>query len=84
MCCGRIWTVLFAKTLYRDYEVVIADNSKGNMIEKLVGEYAAGHANLRHFDWRDKPFNYSVINNTAARSCQSPILLFFKRRYVCD
>jgi GT2 family glycosyltransferase len=67
---------LFSKTLYQDYEVVIADNSKGNLIEKMAGEYALRHANIRYFDWRDKPFNFSLINNTAARSCQSPVLLF--------
>jgi GT2 family glycosyltransferase len=67
---------LFGKTLYRDYEVVIADNSKGNVIEKLTAEYVSRHANIRYFDWRDKPFNFSLINNSAARSCQSPVLLF--------
>ena len=67
---------LFEKTLYRDYEVIIADNSKGNVIEKLASDYAARHTNLRYFDWRDKAFNFSVINNAAARSCSSPILLF--------
>ena len=68
--------ILFGKTLYRDYEVVIADNSKANLIEKLTAEYAARHDNLRYFDWRDKPFNFSVINNAAARACNSPVLLF--------
>jgi GT2 family glycosyltransferase len=67
---------LFSKTLYRDFEVVIADNSKGNLIEKLTAEYITRHSNLRYFDWRDKPFNFSLINNSAARSCQSPVLLF--------
>jgi GT2 family glycosyltransferase len=67
---------LFSKTLYRDYEVVIADNSKGTVIEKLTADFAIRHPNLRYFDWRDKPFNFSVINNSAARSCKSPVLLF--------
>jgi len=67
---------LFAKTTYRDYEVLVADNSRGNLIEKLVNEYRASQANLRYLDWRDKPFNYSSINNAAARACDSPLLLF--------
>jgi GT2 family glycosyltransferase len=67
---------LFGKTLYPDYEVVIADNSKGNAIEKLVSQYQAKHANLRYIDWRNRPFNFSAINNTAARQCDSPLLLF--------
>jgi GT2 family glycosyltransferase len=67
---------IFEKTTYRHYEVVIADNSKGNLIEKLSADYVGRHPNLRYFDWRDKPFNFSLINNSAARSCQSPVLLF--------
>lgn len=67
---------LFEKTSYRNFEVVIADNSKSSLIEKLTADYAALHSNIRHFDWRDKPFNFSVINNAAARSCSSPVLLF--------
>jgi GT2 family glycosyltransferase len=67
---------LFAKTAYAGYEVVIADNSKSNTIQKLVNEFQTGTANLRYIDWRDKPFNFSAINNAAARQCESPVLLF--------
>ncbi len=67
---------LFGRTLYPDYEVVVADNSRGGVIEKLTAEYLGRHANLRYVDWREKPFNFSIINNSAARSCQSPVLLF--------
>ena len=67
---------LFQKTLYKNFEVVVADNSKANLIEKLVTDYAAHQENLHYFDWRDKPFNFSLINNSAARSCTSPVLLF--------
>jgi GT2 family glycosyltransferase len=67
---------LFAKTGYRDYEVLVADNSRGNLIEKMVNEYSASQPNIRYLDWRDKPFNYSSINNAAARDCTSPLLLF--------
>ena len=67
---------LFEKTAYADYEVVVADNSKGSTIQKLVSQYENGRANLRYIDWRDKPFNFSAINNAAARQCDSPVLLF--------
>jgi GT2 family glycosyltransferase len=67
---------LFGKTLYRDYEVVIADNSKGNLVERIAADYGSRNPNLRYFDWRDKPFNFSVINNAAALTCDSPVLLF--------
>ncbi|MBV8550837.1 MAG: glycosyltransferase [Acidobacteriaceae bacterium] len=68
---------LFAKTTYPHYEVVVIDNSKqGAAIEQLVLGLQPQHPNLRYIDWRNKPFNYSAINNTAARQCDSPVLLF--------
>jgi GT2 family glycosyltransferase len=67
---------LFGKTLYADYEVVVADNSKGTAIERLVHQFQTEHSNLRYLDWRNKPFNFSSINNAAARQCDAPLLLF--------
>lgn len=67
---------IFGKTTYRDYEVVVIDNSRQNAIEGLVRDQQQKYRNLRYLDWRNKPFNYSAINNSAARQCQSPILLF--------
>jgi GT2 family glycosyltransferase len=67
---------IFAKTSYADYEIVIIDNSKGNAVERLVQKDQPRHANLRYIDWRNKPFNFSAINNAAARQCEAPLLLF--------
>ncbi len=67
---------IFEKTVYWDFEVLIADNSKGTVIEKLVSDYQGQKRKIRYFDWRDKPFNFSAINNAAARTCDSPVLLF--------
>ncbi len=68
---------LFSKTRYRNFEVVVIDNSKGQVIEKLIHD-SQSHATvpLRYIDYRNQPFNYSKINNEAARHCDSPILLF--------
>ncbi|MGI9072099.1 MAG: glycosyltransferase [Bryobacteraceae bacterium] len=67
---------LFKKTTYVDYEVVVIDNSKQKAIEKLVSDFKGGPRPLRYIDWRNQPFNYSLINNTAAGQCDSPVLLF--------
>ncbi len=67
---------LFRKTRYSTYEVVVIDNSRLNAIETLVRSYERRRPNVRYIDWRHRPFNYSEINNTAARQCESPILLF--------
>ncbi len=67
---------LFTRTEYKNFETVVMDNSEEHHILELVDEFArAGHA-LRYIDWRQQPFNYSKINNVAARQCDTPILLF--------
>ena len=67
---------IFEKTSYEHFEVVIADNSKGTATEKLVAQFQTQHLNLRYLDFRNQPFNFSAINNAAARQCDSPVLLF--------
>ncbi len=67
---------LLAKTTYTNYEVVVIDNSKHNAIESYLNQLQARLRNVRYIDWRNKPFNYSAINNAAARECNSPVLLF--------
>jgi O-antigen biosynthesis protein len=68
---------LFGKTSYRNFEVVVIDNSRGQVIEKLIHDsQSKATVPLRYIDYRHQPFNYSKINNEAARQCESPILLF--------
>ena len=67
---------LLAKTTYKNYEIVVIDNSRHNGIQSYIGELRGQHNNVRYLDWRHKPFNYSAINNAAARECDSPVLLF--------
>jgi len=67
---------IFSKTTYADYEVVVIDNGKHYDVEQLVSGLKSGFHRLRYIDWRNKPFNYSEINNAAARNCTSPVLLF--------
>ena len=70
---------LWKKAGNTPYEVVIIDNSRGeenkvvlSYVEKLRGN---GHP-IRHFDQRNEPFNYSRLNNKAASTCSSSLLLF--------
>jgi len=64
-----------AKTAYTDWEVLVIDNSQGGRIERLVQRWESGHA-TGYLDWRGRPFNYSAINNAAARECRAPLLVF--------
>ena len=63
---------LLGKTTYRNFEIVIIDNSKGETIDALIKKFPP----VRYIDHRNQPFNYSAINNLAARQCETPILLF--------
>ncbi len=67
---------LVDKTKFKNYEVVVIDNSRSSAIENLVRGFRSDSGLLRYINWRNKPFNYSLINNTAARQCESPLLLF--------
>jgi len=68
---------LLDNTDYQNHEIVVLDNSKRSEIESLVNHFRGQSSQrLRYIDWRQKTFNYSVINNEAARHCDSPLLLF--------
>jgi O-antigen biosynthesis protein len=68
---------LWTKAGYEDFEVVIIDNSRKNgSVEKYVDELQRKGHRIRHFDQRGQPFNYSSLNNKAAATCDSPLLLF--------
>ena len=67
---------IFEKTRFSNYEIVVIDNSKADAIQTLVGSYGSGARPVRYIDHRNKPFNYSAINNRAAKACESKVLLF--------
>ena len=67
---------LASVTDYPNYEIVLVDNSKADVIEKFARRWKKGGHGVRYIDWRNRPFNYSEINNAAAKSCDSPLLLF--------
>jgi GT2 family glycosyltransferase len=67
---------LIAKTDYPDYELLVIDNSRGKRIRRLVDSWNRAGSPVGYLDWRGRPFNYSAMNNAAARGCGSPLLLF--------
>jgi GT2 family glycosyltransferase len=66
---------LAAKTEYRHYRVVVIDNSRGTEVERCIRKLK-GKILLEYLDFRNRPFNYSALNNTAARQSKTPLLLF--------
>lgn len=67
---------LAAKTDYADYEIVVIDNSRGDHVRQFVQGWEKNGRRARYLDLRRMPFNYAALNNEAARSCDSPLLLF--------
>ncbi|PWT99080.1 MAG: hypothetical protein C5B51_27900 [Terriglobia bacterium] len=67
---------VFSQTEYRNYEIVVIDNSRHSNTKKLIEQWSNAPQPLRYIDWRDQPFNYAKISNVAVRHCRSPLLLF--------
>jgi GT2 family glycosyltransferase len=71
---GAVESIL-KKTDYSNYEIVVVDNQS---VEPQTLSYLSSltkRPNVRIFQY-DHPFNYSAINNWAAKQCQSPLLAF--------
>ncbi len=66
-------TSILEKTSYQDYEIVVVDNQSK---EKETLEYLESLRKRVRIISYDKPFNFSAINNFAARSTDAGILLF--------
>jgi GT2 family glycosyltransferase len=64
------------KTAYKNYDILLIDNSRAARVEQYASRLAARKAPVRYVDWRGKPFNFSGMNNAAARMTASPYLLF--------
>jgi O-antigen biosynthesis protein len=64
------------KTDYKNYDIVLIDNSRGAQVEEYGSRLAGRKAPVRYLDWRGKPFNFSQMNNAAARATESPYILF--------
>jgi GT2 family glycosyltransferase len=64
------------KTDYPDYDIAVLDNSRSNRIERFVRRCNTEGRPLQYVDVRHRPFNYSALNNSAARESDAPLLLF--------
>jgi GT2 family glycosyltransferase len=64
------------KTAYKNYDILLIDNSRTARVEEFAARLTARNAPVQYLDWRGKPFNFSQMNNAAARTTASPYLLF--------
>ncbi len=70
----RCLAALRERTRYPNYEVVVIDNRSDDPALKtfLAAESAAGRLRVMRYD---KPFNHSEMNNLAARSAESEMIV---------
>jgi GT2 family glycosyltransferase len=64
------------KTAYRYFEVLLIDNSRGDDVHALCEAYHLSGVRVRYLDRRGAAFNFSALNNFAARTTDAPLLLF--------
>ena len=64
------------ETTYRRFEIVVVDNSSGDQVADLVEKLRYSRRPVRHADFREKPFNFSQLCNSAARLSEAPFYLF--------
>lgn len=67
---------LFDRTTYTNYEIVVIDNSKGDVIAGYVQDLHKTGRPVRIVDMRGQPFNFSRLNNVAVKTISNPLLLF--------
>jgi GT2 family glycosyltransferase len=64
------------QSTYRKFRITVVDNSRNNSVERIVNQFAGGSLPIRMLDCRRIPFNFSFLCNQAAKTSQSPYLLF--------
>jgi GT2 family glycosyltransferase len=67
---------LLRKTSYKNYEVVLIDNTPSARIAEYASRLASRKAPVRYLDFRGQPFNFSLMNNAAVQTTASPYVLF--------
>jgi GT2 family glycosyltransferase len=64
------------KTTYRNFDILLIDNSRATAVKDYADGLIDSGAPVVYMDWREKPFNFSAMNNEAARRTEAPFILF--------
>jgi GT2 family glycosyltransferase len=74
---GRCLDSIFSRSTYARFEVLLVDNgSREKATHDLLSAWAQREPGRFRVLRDDRPFNYSALNNAAARACKSPFLVF--------
>ena len=64
------------KTKYPNFEIVLVDNSKGTDVRHVLDSLQPIDSRIIYLDYRNRPFNFSAINNSAVRETTAPLIVF--------
>jgi len=67
---------VLAKTSYKNYGIVLIDNSRASRVAEAAARWSSRKAPVRYLDCRNQPFNFARMNNHAVASVTSPYILF--------
>jgi O-antigen biosynthesis protein len=67
---------LLSATTYRNFQIVVVDNSHGDEVIERVNRYRGGDVKITLLDHREVPFNFSKLCNDGAAATDSPYLVF--------
>jgi len=67
---------LLSTTSYRNFQVVVVDNSHGGEVIARVNRFRDSAVKITLLDHRDTPFNFSKLCNAGAAATGSPYLVF--------
>lgn len=67
---------IVSRTEYPFYRITVIDNSHTDALSTFLRDWSKDGRRVESFDWRNRPFNYSVMNNAAAKKSEAPLLLF--------
>jgi len=67
---------LLSATSYRNFQVVVVDNSGGDEVIARVNRFRDRDVKITLVDYRNTPFNFSKLCNAGAAATNSPYLIF--------
>jgi GT2 family glycosyltransferase len=74
-------TSVLQKTTYPRYQVTVVDNSKADDVRAVVEAFREtqineGRTSVNWVDFRNRPFNFALLNNLAVKNVTAPLVLF--------
>ncbi len=67
---------ILSRTSYPNYQIIVVDNSSGDAVRNLHHEFFSDTDCGKYIDYRNRSFNFSLMNNYAVTEVNTPLVLF--------